>query len=186
MRTTPGGASEVLQRPTDPDVSLGPLALETIDYDSSGNVIFAGRATPGATVQILANMKFLGSTVASDRGRWQFDAQLAPGIYKLTIVQLDDLGKPEYAIELPFERAGYDDVRLEGGRVIVQPGNSLWVISRKAYGEGAQYTVIYEANKDQIRDPDLIYPGQVFSVPEDEEDGEEAEEDLSDDSEDAN
>ncbi|HCR67353.1 MAG TPA: hypothetical protein DIW38_12725, partial [Oceanicaulis sp.] len=56
----------------------------------------------------------------------------------------------------------------QAGRVIVQPGNSLWRIARRLYGEGLQYTVIYEANRDQIRDPNLIYPGQVFSAPEDE------------------
>ena len=46
-------------------------------------------------------------------------------------------------------------------------GDSLWRISRRAYGEGDRYTVIYDANQDQIRDPDLIYPGQVFVLPSD-------------------
>lgn len=49
--------------------------------------------------------------------------------------------------------------------IIVQPGNNLWNISRVIYGQGAQYTVIYQANTDQIRDPDLIYPGQIFKTP---------------------
>ena len=51
------------------------------------------------------------------------------------------------------------------GFIIVQPGNNLWNISRVVYGEGVRYTTIYEANRDQIRDPDLIYPGQVFKAP---------------------
>ena len=51
------------------------------------------------------------------------------------------------------------------GKVVVQPGNSLWRISRRLYGRGVLYTVIYEANKEQIADPDLIYPGQVFKTP---------------------
>jgi nucleoid-associated protein YgaU len=38
-------------------------------------------------------------------------------------------------------------------------------MARRSYGSGWQYSVIYEANKDQIRDPDLIYPGQVFKLP---------------------
>jgi len=54
---------------------------------------------------------------------------------------------------------------LSGGRIVVQPGNSLWKLARESYGHGVRYTVIYEANKDQIANPDLIYPGQVFSVP---------------------
>jgi len=44
-------------------------------------------------------------------------------------------------------------------------GDNLWNIARAHYGEGLRYTVIFDANKGQIRDPDLIYPGQVFSVP---------------------
>jgi nucleoid-associated protein YgaU len=51
------------------------------------------------------------------------------------------------------------------GRVVIQPGNNLWRISRVLYGRGEKYTVLYEANRDQIRDPDLIYPGQVFRTP---------------------
>jgi nucleoid-associated protein YgaU len=52
------------------------------------------------------------------------------------------------------------------GRVVIQPGNNLWHISRVLYGSGAKYTMLYEANKDQIRDPNRIYPGQVFNTPE--------------------
>ncbi|MFO0991992.1 MAG: Ig-like domain-containing protein [Hyphomicrobiales bacterium] len=51
------------------------------------------------------------------------------------------------------------------GRIIIQPGNNLWKLSRVIYGKGISYTVIYEANKGQIRDPDLIYPGQIFATP---------------------
>jgi len=47
----------------------------------------------------------------------------------------------------------------------VQPGNSLWRIARRLYGTGFGYTQIFEANKNRIADPDLIYPGQVFEVP---------------------
>lgn len=51
------------------------------------------------------------------------------------------------------------------GRVVIQPGNNLWRISRVLYGTGAKYTMLYEANKDQIRNPHKIYPGQVFKTP---------------------
>ena len=51
------------------------------------------------------------------------------------------------------------------GFIIVQPGNNLWNIARVIYGRGVRYTTIYEANRDQIRDPNLIYPGQVFRAP---------------------
>lgn len=55
--------------------------------------------------------------------------------------------------------------RPRNGRVVIQPGNNLWNISRVIYGKGTRYTVIYRANKDLIRSPRLIYPGQIFATP---------------------
>ncbi|WP_331300659.1 LysM peptidoglycan-binding domain-containing protein [Methylobacterium oryzae] len=46
-------------------------------------------------------------------------------------------------------------------------GDNLWRISQRTYGRGERYTVIYDANQNQIRDPDLIYPGQIFVLPND-------------------
>lgn len=166
LRTTPGGATEVLQEPRDDGVGMGPLSLETIDYDNQGAVIFSGRAEAGRVVQLFADKQFVGQTSADESGRWRLTASMPPGVYTLQVIQLDADGRPAYAIELPFERADLSDVDLRDGKVIVQPGNSLWRIARRAYGRGIQYTVIYEANADQIRDPDLIYPGQIFEVPE--------------------
>ena len=57
---------------------------------------------------------------------------------------------------------------VEGPRVTVvtvQPGFTLWQIASEAYGDGVMYVQVWDANKDRIRDPDLIYPGQVFLVP---------------------
>lgn len=47
----------------------------------------------------------------------------------------------------------------------VQKGDSLWAIAKKYYGNGSKYTVIAEANKDKIKNPNLIYPGQVLTIP---------------------
>jgi nucleoid-associated protein YgaU len=49
-------------------------------------------------------------------------------------------------------------------RLIVR-GDNLWRISEATYGLGKRYTVIFGANRDKIRDPDLIYPGQIFVLP---------------------
>jgi nucleoid-associated protein YgaU len=48
---------------------------------------------------------------------------------------------------------------------IVSRGDSLWRISQRIYGRGYRYTVIYGANQTQIRNPNLIYPGQIFVLP---------------------
>ena len=47
----------------------------------------------------------------------------------------------------------------------IERGDNLWRIARRIYGRGIRYTVIYEANRSQIRNPNLIYPGQVFTIP---------------------
>ncbi|WP_163271569.1 LysM peptidoglycan-binding domain-containing protein [Chelativorans alearense] len=60
------------------------------------------------------------------------------------------------------------------GAVIIRRGDTLWHISRRVYGRGIRYTTIYRANQNQIRDPDRIWPGQIFALPERTEQGEEA------------
>ncbi|MGH6861831.1 MAG: LysM peptidoglycan-binding domain-containing protein, partial [Phyllobacterium sp.] len=52
------------------------------------------------------------------------------------------------------------------GSVIIRRGDNLWRISRRTYGKGMRYTTIYLANKEQIRNPNMIFPGQVFALPE--------------------
>jgi nucleoid-associated protein YgaU len=53
------------------------------------------------------------------------------------------------------------------GSVIIRRGDTLWQISRRVYGQGVRYTTIYLANANQINNPDLIEPGQIFTVPRD-------------------
>lgn len=64
----------------------------------------------------------------------------------------------------PAPTASVDQV-TSASIITVQPGFTLWGIARSSYGDGLLYVRVYEANKDHIRDPDLIYPGQVFTVP---------------------
>ncbi|MBD0274138.1 MAG: LysM peptidoglycan-binding domain-containing protein, partial [Acetobacteraceae bacterium] len=70
-------------------------------------------------------------------------------------------------IELPFQRDRLPEEMVQDGRMVVQPGQNLWRIARTTYGRGVRYTVIYAANRETIRDPRLIYPGQVFAIPDD-------------------
>ncbi len=102
----------------------------------------------------------------SPDGRWSLrpEGTVAPGLYTLRVDQLAD-DKVVARIELPFSRSE-PLVGFAGDRyIVVQPGQSLWRIARHALGSGFRYSVLYEANQDQIRDPDKIYPGQVIAVP---------------------
>ncbi len=52
-----------------------------------------------------------------------------------------------------------------GGNRVIAKGDSLWALSRLAYGDGSRYAVIFNANRDKIQNPNLIYPGQTFVMP---------------------
>jgi hypothetical protein len=170
------GASTVLQAPAAsargptpaaPGGTGGSLSIDVIDYGEGGAVIVSGRGRAGATVRLYLNNRRIGEGGADLRGLFRIQAEgtIAPGVYRLRADQLDAAGKVTARAETPFQRAAPAEIAVADGRVVVQPGNSLWRIARKVYGEGVRYTVIYQANQEQIRDPDLIYPGQIFAVP---------------------
>ncbi|MDB5588372.1 MAG: hypothetical protein JWP26_3342 [Devosia sp.] len=58
-----------------------------------------------------------------------------------------------------------ETARFASGKAIIRRGDNLWTIARRVYGAGIKYTTIYEANNGQIRNPNRIYPGQVFDLP---------------------
>ena len=143
------------------------LKLAVVDYDESGRLILSGEASANASVEIYLDNKPLGRAEADAAGHWKLvpEGKVEPGLYTLRLDEIGPAGQVVARIVLPFTRARASELSSSSERVVVQPGNSLWRIARRSYGEGIRYTVIYEANKDQIRDPDLIYPGQVFAVP---------------------
>ena len=167
--TPKSGASRLLQAPPAPGdgISAKGLSLDTIDYDDKGNLLLAGKAPSGAMVQVYLNNQPVGTATADAKGRWELKLgeSVPPGVYTLRIDQVEETGKVFSRLELPFQRAAPSEIEFGPGNVVVQPGNSLWRIARRIYGEGVKYTVIFQANKEQIRDPDLIYPGQVFALP---------------------
>lgn len=119
-----------------------------------------------------------------------------PGIYTLRLDALGQGGSVTGRIETPFKREAPEVLAAATARatpraaprpagaaataaepapvarsapvrqVTVQKGDTLWAISRERYGDGLLYVRVFQANRDNIRDPDLIYPGQVFTVPE--------------------
>ncbi len=162
-----GGASRVLQQPGEGGIADRGLVLNAVDYDETGRVVISGQARPGALIHVYLDDKPLGRAVADAEGRWEAvpGERVAPGLHSLRVDQVDGAGSVVARVETPFSRATLLTSLAEESFVVVQPGNSLWRIARRSYGEGIRYTVIYEANRAQIGDPDLIYPGQIFEVP---------------------
>jgi nucleoid-associated protein YgaU len=168
MRKDDAGTGRVLQAPGRIS-SDGELALLVLDYDDSGRVRLSGEGPPGAPVRIYVDNRPAGEFSVAQDGTWRavLHERLEAGTYTLRLDQLDAAGKPTARLETPFTRANRPPVagEAEVDYVIVQPGNSLWRISRRLFGNGFKHVHIFEANRGQIRDPDLIYPGQVFEVP---------------------
>ncbi|MDX8352282.1 LysM peptidoglycan-binding domain-containing protein [Cognatiyoonia sp. IB215182] len=159
--------------PTPPNV-----ALDAITYDPTGEVQLAGRATGDGAVQVYIDNRPITASPVLEGGDWQIDLpEIDTGVYTLRIDELDTAGEVVSRIETPFRREEAADVAAvlaeetdkEGFEVAVrtvQPGATLWAIAEENLGSGILYVEVFEANADLIRDPDLIYPGQIFRIPE--------------------
>ena len=151
------------------------LALDAIAYDPLGNVTLSGRSNPDGLVRFYVNNEAISAAKTDDTGYWETDlSDVIPGTYTLRIDELGSRGDVVSRLESPFKREdrqklaaliapSSSPVRIN--IVTVQPGNTLWAIARKRYGDGLLYVRVFEANRDKIKDPDLIYPGQLFDLP---------------------
>ena len=168
--------ARVIQAPGDQSADvLKIISVDAITYSEEGNVQVAGRAPSGGFVRIYLNNAPRAETGIAADNSWTVELEQVPaGVYTLRADQVDAEGKVVSRVESPFKREAPAELAaaaeaIEKRRVVqvtVQPGNTLWAIAKENYGEGIQYVKVFNANRDRIRNPDLIYPGQVFTVPE--------------------
>ncbi|WP_311136123.1 MULTISPECIES: LysM peptidoglycan-binding domain-containing protein [Pseudooceanicola] len=147
------------------------IALDAISYDDAGSVSLSGRGRPGAFARIYLDGRPAGAVQVDPKGDWRSDLpEVAAGVYTLRIDEVDAAGDVLSRVETPFQReapqvAATAMAEAPATQVTVQKGNSLWAIARDRYGEGTLYVQVFRANRDLIRNPDLIYPGQIFTLP---------------------
>ncbi|MGO8910293.1 MAG: LysM peptidoglycan-binding domain-containing protein [Bradyrhizobium sp.] len=234
-------AAPLAVSPRSPDTDESVPVFDIARVERTGDAVIAGRAAPGAIVELLRNGEIYDQTVAGDSGQFvMIPPRLPPGNYELTlrsrqpdgkqatskqsvVVAVDEMESSSGAVrsraEGPFNvpekavanRLWQDHVgrssqarqlsqaplhiarrpdfavsqllnataatpRSDGGSpstavvpetatTVVSRGDSLWRISRVTYGAGMRYAVVYKANRDQIRNPNRIYPGQIFVLP---------------------
>ncbi len=139
----------------------GTLAIGTVDYDAAGHAIFSGTAAPGTHVALALDGARLGTATAGPDGRWRFTARVPRDSGTLS---LSTANAAQPAITAPFALETLPTA-LAAGHVVIVPGQNLWLIARQVYGHGNLYTLIYNANTQAIHDPDMIFPGQAFSMP---------------------
>lgn len=223
IRANPAAAAAELAKP--PEAAAEDPSSPSFDIarvEADGEAVIAGRAAPGATVDLLRGDQRLDRAVADSSGEFVMVSRLPAGSYELTLsarlpdgtvtsskhgaaVTISDAGasargaqsRAEYVPEpasqprpsavlrsaKPQENAALqpahassassaadEDASSPAARhaissKIVSHGDSLWRISRIIYGDGSRYALLYRANRERIRNPDLIYPGQTLVLP---------------------
>jgi nucleoid-associated protein YgaU len=191
-------------------------SFDVARIEAGGDAVIAGRAAPGATVDLLRGGERLDRAVADASGEFSMvPPRLPAGSYELTLsaklpdgtvttskhgvaVTVDGAAPgpraaqaraeyvpataseprqssgPRLRTDKPQQSAGLQPARASSAsdedasspaRKVVSRGESLWGISRITYGDGGRYALVYRANRDRIRDPNLIYPGQTLVLP---------------------
>jgi len=204
--------------PRSPDTDESVPVFDIARIDRTGDAVIAGRAAPGAIVELLRNGERHDRAVADQSGQFvMVPPRLPPGDYELTLRSRQPDGKqatskqsvvvalaeaesssgavrsraevPQAAGSSQAHQPSRPPLQIskrqniaaatplsDGGSLsaagapkiattVVSRGDSLWRISRVTYGEGMRYAVVYKANRDQIRNPNRIYPGQIFVLP---------------------
>lgn len=172
---------ELVQPPSTETKVPEQVELDTIGYSDTGDVQLTGRVKDGSAVRLYLDNQLVADLSPGDDGNWRGELEgIDPGVYTLRVDEVNTDGTVLSRVETPFKREPVEVLQAveaaETGEasdetapirsVTVQQGDTLWAISRDRFGDGILYVRLFEANKNLIRDPDLIYPGQIFTVPE--------------------
>lgn len=173
------------------------IEITTVDANPGGQLMVSGRSRPGSLVRFYLNEAFIAAAETSPDGKVAFTVGrgVKPGSYRIRLDDVDPISttvktRAEVTFAVPAEVSNAPPVNtvVEAAEGAPEPGSasstsnvhvpavntirvtkreSLWRISSRMYGSGVRYTEIYEANQEQIRNPNLIYPGQLFVLPAD-------------------
>ena len=153
----------VLQAPA-PQIQID-LDIRSVNYVNNAFIV-QGTAHEAGDINVYVDNLFLGK-VRSDGSEWSLRVarKLEAGKkYLIRADKVDSRGKVTARVEVPFEmEKGLE--KDKSRRIRIVKGDCLWSIAKQLYGTGFAYVTIYQANKNQIKDPNLIYPNQVFVLP---------------------
>ena len=144
------------------------LAPRSLSWKTNGELVVDGVSRGGVRVTATADGAAFGEALVAGDGAWQLagrvDIKTPRRIMQFAL--LDSDGQAVATYELPVASRdlsqGMDGSKL----VIVQQGDALWRIAYRSYGEGVKYVDIVRRNAAAIDDPDLIFPNQIFAIPE--------------------
>ena len=166
-----------------PSQPLPVIAVKSVEVGPGGRFVARGEAAPNATVRLYLSGAFVGDAKTKADGRWSLTVEhgMTQGAYKVRADEVRADGSVQARAEAPFSfpsampgdnvvasaspSSPADVVLASVQTAHVQPGDTLWGLSQTFYGDGSRYKLIFVANNGQIRDPNLIYPEQMFVVP---------------------
>ena len=140
------------------------LALDSVEHFDNNKLRLKGRSIPDYEIQIFLSQKLIGKSSVNSNGMWEFS------INKIEFNSVDLEIRSSYennilSLKTKILNGNIDQKLFFEKKIIVEDGNSLWRIARKTLGGGILYAEIYKNNVEIIDDPNLIFPGQVFKIP---------------------
>jgi hypothetical protein len=140
----------------------------TMTADASGRLAFTAAgdgAGRGSDFQVRLDEVDRASGVIKSRAEVPFTAPPPQAVATAAVARSPDTKSLDAGVSGGDGASAAAPRAQKGQMMTVSRGDSLWRISRLAYGDGARYTTIYDANHKQIRNPNRIYPGQIFIIP---------------------
>jgi len=164
----PAGDYELTLRSRQPDgkqaTSKQSVVVALAKLESSSDAVRSRAEVPfNVPDTVVANRSLLDQAVGSSQAH-------QPSQPLLQIPKRQDIAvsqQPHATAATPLSDGGSPSAEVvpKIPTTVVSRGDSLWRISRVTYGAGMRYAVVYKANRDQIRNPNRIYPGQIFVLP---------------------
>ena len=154
------------------------IAIGTLSWSDNNQLRIKGRSNGGVGV----SGSFAGNTFrdiafkedGDEAGNWSAlvsvpDLKKGRALIETNLLDLDGSIVLTSQVELDLAQL---EIGLDGSEmVIIRKGDMLWRIAYRTYGSGIRYLDIVKRNARQIHDPDLIYPAQIFALPETEDNG---------------
>ena len=173
-------------------VSGARVAIQSVEADAPGGLVAKGSAQPNTTLRLYLNQADLAEAKTQSDGRWSLTIKggMSPGDY---VIQADEIN-PSGATVVASANTPFDYPDMPAAPALqaaaapasaepssapspsdpvvasvqtkrVATGHTLWALSQSYYGDPTRYPAIVSANRAQIHNPNLIYPGEVFVVP---------------------
>ena len=144
------------------------LQLLTLSWADDRILQINGSSAGGQSVRGALNNRPFVARLDAETGNWtaQIDTTgLNASAAQLLSQLLDETGEVVAARQIDFDFAQLDIGRDGSEMVVIEKGDMLWRIAYRTYGDGIRYLDIVKRNQDRISDPDLIYPAQIFALP---------------------